>query len=429
MKRNIKESLVLLFGIVSVVFLLVCRDCFHISVSKWIFVLLTSIVLGLLKTENAISYMFFLFPLYVGLPGNYLTVLFLLKLLLSHKNIFVRKSGFVITALIIFVLLFQSIVWGNFGTIENAMLVIGIIFVFLLFSYRGEWEPSKSLISYSFGVAALGLIMLFATLRVYDFSVLMSPATRLGMGSVDFSSEGAMRIAVDPNYMGLFAISSISSSVPLLHREDIAKPMKLSLLLSVLAAGAVALIAMSRAFILMFLIWLLLYLFSQKKIRGIFILLLIGCFLCVVFTDWTISLWNSIIDRFCENNLADGNGRIALIVKFGNLWFQNIGTFLFGVGLFSCNVHCMPLQYLFGGGMVLFSLIVGYAWQLILSRNSISEMNDVKRWIPLLATGGMSLTVPIATSLTFMFPLAVSILAFEIYKKNKKGDASCPLNE
>ena len=95
----------------------------------------------------------------------------------------------------------------------------------------------------------------------------------------------------------------------------------------------------------------------------------------------------------------------TIISKFLLRFVESVPNFIFGVGLYECNVHCMPLQYLFGGGILLSILVLLFAFSLSSCR--ISHRISFSRWVPMLVTLAMSLTVPIASMLTFMFPIVI----------------------
>ena len=69
--------------------LLFLRDSFDISINKYIFIIIIIPYILFAKFENAILLWVAIMPLYVGLPGNYITFAVLLK----FAYIYLFKSG------------------------------------------------------------------------------------------------------------------------------------------------------------------------------------------------------------------------------------------------------------------------------------------------------------------------------------------------
>ena len=142
----------------------------------------------------------------------------------------------------------------------------------------------------------------------------------------------------------------------------------------------------------------LLFIFFQRGAKMMWIILGVAVVIALTIPD----VLDAIAIRFAGEDMVDGNGRIGLILKFYELWLGNPITVLFGVGLFNCNVHCTPLQFLFGGGIVLFALVIVL---LISYIPKTMNKNKIASGLPFLITVGMMLTIPAAGLLNTMFPL------------------------
>ena len=86
--------------------------------------------------------------------------------------------------------------------------------------------------------------------------------------------------------------------------------------------------------------------------------------------------------------------------------------------MYVCNVHCMPLQVIFGGGLVYTVIMALFFITLLHSTSTPGAKKRVMDYIPVILTFIMTCTVPIATSLTFMFPFIIAI--FVIKNKDTK---------
>lgn len=387
--------------------LLFLRDAYSFSVNKMIFVILTAVCAGVLKKNHFIYLFIALFPLYVGLPGNYMTPIFLARLLLDVKLTKRVVPSMMLTCIIAVFVFLQNIYHGATGIVPM-MFIVGLVVVFLMFSECEKMNQTAMIIAYSAGVAALGFIMLYSTLRIHDFSQLLSPAFRLGTGNAGYAEDGVMNVSVDPNFFGTFSISAIATAIPLLSKKNVSILSKLLIVIFSCSNLAVSLIGLSRSFLLLLSIWVVLYLISQRNVKTIVVAMLLGLVILFLVYRLMPEVINSLLERFTHSDMSTGNGRTTLIKKYFDLWTQDIMTFLFGIGLYNCNVHCMPLQFLFGGGIVLFvflfALVLSYA-KIRLKGFRLSSV------VPFVVTLAMMCTVPAAGLLNSMFPLVFIGLA------------------
>lgn len=379
--------------------LLLLRDSYSVGINKYIFLGITCICAFTMKTADLIYLFCFLFPLYVGLPGNYMTLLLLLRLLLETRTVKV-SSLFLSFAVCAFIFI-QNISLG-YTAIVPMMFIPGVILVLLLFAYKRNLAPLPMILMYSAGVAALGFIMLVSTLRVYDFSDLLSNSFRLGSSNVDYASSGIMNVSVDPNYYGMFTISSISVAFPLVVQAKLRRGTKVLLIVFILTQLAVSLIGLSRAFILVFLLWFIMYLLSQKNTKSTIVALIAILAFTVILVNLMPDVIETVLARFQDSDMSTGNGRTSVIIRFWNTWSADLASIFFGVGLFNCNVHCMPLQFLFGGGLILFILVLALFASY---RRAKPKQRGLWHNLPFIVTFTMMCTVPVAGLLNFMFPL------------------------
>ena len=119
---------------IGVGFFVVLRDVLGVSVSKYIFLLICVSALVLMKTEHVALFLFFLVPLYAGLPGNYLTIFFLVRLGASFYH--ERKRREVAVPLAVFALGFivflfvQNFIKGYTSVYHYAICMeIGLLFL------------------------------------------------------------------------------------------------------------------------------------------------------------------------------------------------------------------------------------------------------------------------------------------------------------
>lgn len=378
--------------------LLMMRDSYSVGINKYIFFGIICICALYMKTNHLIYLFCFLFPLYVGLPGNYMTLVLIVRLSIEIRQF--RASSFILSIVLAVFTFAQNLATGASGIVPM-MFVVGIILILVLFTLKKDLEVLPMILMYSAGVAALGFIMLVSTLQVYDFADLMSSSFRLGSGNVDYVDEGTMNVSADPNFYGMFSIASISIAFPFIFQPKTKAIIKVFLSVFLFTQLVICLIGLSRTFIIVFIAWAFIYMLTQKNFKsaiftGIAIIAIL-IFLVVCMPN----VLEAALSRFKDSDMATANGRITLIQDFWKKWSGSIITMLFGVGLYNCNVHCMPLQFLFGGGLIMFVLII----VLIISYRSDKPSRKLSDFLPFVATFIMMCTVPAAGLFNYMFPL------------------------
>lgn len=387
-------------------FLLLMRDTYSIGINKYIFLGITCMCAVFMKINQLIYLFCFLFPVYVGLPGNYMTLVLIVRLLFEIQRF--KLSSLLLSVAVAGYVFVQNMVTGYTGIVPM-MFIPGVIVVLFLFTYKQKLDPFQMILMYSAGVASLGLIMLLSTLRVYDFADLLSVSFRLGSGNVDYVSEGVMNVSMDPNFYGMFSIASISMAFPLLLQPKTKPITKLSLGAFVLIQLIVCLIGLSRAFIIVFVAWAFLYLLSQKKLKSMLVSFVVIVGMVLFLINFMPTVIETVLARFKTSDMATGNNRTTLIIKFFEQWSSSARTILFGVGMYNCNVHCMPLQFFFGGGVILFVLVTAMVLSYAEVKGRIS-----RKWynfLPFAVTFISMCTVPAAGLLNYMFPLVLTGLS------------------
>lgn len=395
----------LYFMMFAIGLLLLVRDAFGVSVNKYIILAVVAVATFAFPIEKVVYFIAFLMPLYVGIPGNYLTLVFLVRFLGETHRVHFNSRGIICCVLAGGYAFVDALVHDN---TEIAQLVFfpSMVLVMLIYSLRVPYNKNRLVLCYSLGVAALGLIMLISTLQVYDLMDLLTSATRLGDDSTSFAEEGVMNVSVDPNFYGMFAIAAISTGVEVIsNTRALAKAERVFMLIALCVCVVVALIGLSRAFFLMIFVWGMLYALSRKKAKTLLIFAIVAIIAGVAVYMFMPEVLDAIFSRWSEDNVSDGGGRISMMESYYTYWRGNAHTILFGVGIFDCYVHCTPLQVIFGGGIVFTILFTIFVGTLVPKNRRKRKMPFLQKWLPMAATVLMSATVPALMLLNFMYPL------------------------
>ena len=404
--RNLNQLWALL-TIIAVVMLLFLRDALAVSINKWIFCIIVIPYLLFADEDDALIVWSFCMPLYVGLPGNFFTVALLTKLILDrrHKMVVTHRGAFLITAFLMAFMFFQNCYLQFYG-VYNMMCIAELLLVYIIIYKENKAFIPHAVIAYSVGVAFVGIVMLVSTLQHVSFSSLLNVSSRLG----DYRYSEGMSIVIDPNFYGLYAITSLSCVWLFIQSRMLSRRQTVIALLSISASLCVAFIGLSRGFILCCALWTLLVFILDRDIGNKGKVALLFTTACLTAYYCFPNVLNSLLQRFGASDMNTGNGRTTLLMKFGEAWSETIGTVLFGIGLFVSEAHCMQAQFLFGIGIV--GCIPLFILGIIYFKDSIRFRSESVKalLIPIIIVQVSSAMLPAARSLSTMMPVILGFL-------------------
>lgn len=415
--KKTQDMGLMVFATVFVCAGLILRDVAGVNINKFLFLIVVAVPIFLLTTKSFLIFSSLLIPLYVGLPGNYISICILLRLLFE---LFMGKIRYDSLAFLLSIVaaafLFMQNLFYDYTAIYYMMGSLDFLTLLLLsYAILQYNETENAIIAFLVGVAAMGAIMLINTLQYYDLQELMNSANRLGdTNEIYQNSASGMVVNIDPNFYGMNVIAAVSASISLLFTMKMTQAKKMAIIGLSGAALIFALIGISRAFALILVLWGILLIMTQGKAKSFLtavIVVIVFVAVCYAFFSTIVEgLWN----RFTEADMEGGNGRINLIIKYYEMWIANIGTMLFGIGLYNCHTHSAPLLYLFGVGVVGAVVILGWFLRIIRVSCWRGQRVGLKRWIPFMVTFIMFSTIPAAGAINYTFPLLISILTLAL---------------
>ena len=416
----------ILAGILVAVFVLL-RDTAGIEVNKFLLLLIAAVPLLSLKVEYSVVFAAFLIPLYVGLPGNYISMVLLLRLVFEYVRGKLRLdfSLFLASIAVTLYLIITNVIWGS-TSVYHLMGAMDFVVLALFASATLQYGKTKFVIlAFSTGVAVVGVSMLSATLQYYTLAELMSDSSRLGYTGMlgEELGEEAMIATIDPNFYGMNVMALASCGYLFLTSKG-EKKGKIWMLIALLVALAICLIGLSRTFLLALVIWAVLALFTETNIgravgvtvaAGVAVLLFVLLFPEVV---------EGFTRRFSEADIMGANGRFDLIFEHASVWSENLVSTLFGGGLYNNNTHCAPLLYLYGVGVVGMVFLVWWFGRILVLSNQTAKGRGVYRFVPFVVTFLLFSTIPAAGALNYTFPLFVSMMAVSVAKRENKQETT-----
>lgn len=421
MSQKSKQIMVMVMGVLIITGLF-ARDMFGIGLNKYLFLVIAIIPILFADTEEFVAFVCFLVPLYVGLPGNYISMFLLVRLLYEAcaRKMRIRKTGFILTVLVTTYIFLQDFFTG-YTEIYNLMAALDFIVLALLMKEIREYDVgTEAIVAYSIGNFILGIVMLSATLSYYSLEDLMNPATRLGYtGMLTGASGASMATSIDPNFYAMNTLASISTMC-LIFGNIKNKKTKIISLISVFGSTICCLIGLSRTFIILLAVWGILWLLNQGDIKKIFMVLFATVILVFSFFHFMPTVVEGFLSRFEGSDIVGGNGRINLIILYFIPWFKTVKSILFGIGLFNCHTHCAPLMYLFGLGILgALPLLLWVIYQWTQCKIYCLKVS-LKMRIPFLITLIGFSTIPAAGAINYTFPLLISMLVLitPTYRRN-----------
>ena len=156
-------------------------------------------------------------------------------------------------------------------------------------------------------------------------------------------------LLVDRNYQSLFLMLCILNSVALMqtYKKRCGFLVKLAIIAIIAADIFIIIIGASRSAILGLAIAAVIYILVNVKSIGENIKL-IGIVLILIAFAYNMGLLDSVLNRFMENDVSSGNGRLDLWVEY-LLYYEkgNIGQKIFGRGLIGKSIVGAPAHNLF----------------------------------------------------------------------------------
>lgn len=394
--------------------LILLRDGFSVPVGRSILLFAATAVIVFLNADETRLFVFFLLPLYPGLPGNYLTLLLVGKLLFlaCREPARFRFSAKTMGA----VLFFAAYLWGQnliLGEISAYSFALGVEWglLFLLASDRAPLPIRAAVLVFSFAVMLSGTAALFVFANEHSFAEIFSGAVRFG----DIYHTDGMHMTLDPNFLGFSCLAGMAAHAELVRAaaadtaEHRGAPRRKNGVSFACMAGLFffGTVGLSRTFLLCTAGLAVLELaacLGKPRAASRCLAAVAAFFACAAAAAMWLApeLFHALVMRFSAADFAGANGRAALLARWYDAFTSSPVTLFFGVGLFRTNVHVTALQYLFGLGLFGFFPAV-FAFAGIL--RGVGFRFRRRGCIPAVTVAVMSCAVPAACSLSALFPL------------------------
>ena len=330
-----KESLIYLF-IVLVCSMIIIRDVMHISINKYIFLLVYFIFFVIFDSKHFISALSFTLPFLNGLPGNWILLIAII-VLISKKDFKLNNKKLIIPCVIIVAELVHSFGYYDSNLFDIIRYSTYIVLIsFIVFDYNLSIDYKMCLSLFVLGVIFMCSIIFLTTLQYYPIETIFSGKFRYGsLNNIILHQD--MVLNNDENTVGYYCTLGISVLLLLNYYKKSNKIINYTCVGVIIFFG---LLTMSRAFILTTIgIFALFYILGSKNIfhsiMNVLMTVVLIIILYVTFSRFAPEIMESILNRFKETDIT--GGRSIIFKRYNDFLYNNLLYFIFGTGLFGIN--------------------------------------------------------------------------------------------
>ena len=412
-----KERRLLIVMTVGLTLLLILRDVMGIGISKFIYLGYTVVFMAIAQYQTLVCMICFMMPLVCGLPGTYIMPFALAFLIIKRGHVNAWQLG-----MIFFVAIMELIasLWypaSNFPAIVQYVSFAGVLF--FLIHDKTELDYGFCVRIYLYGVCILCATIITTALATAPSNWLELFAQgyfRFGDTQSDYI-EG-MKLSLNANSLAYYSITGICCSIFAAEGAKVRK--RLLFICLAIFCGIAGLLSLSRSWLLVAAICLLLYVFSKLRRPKQFISVAAVLAVIYVVTAWYFGknpeLLEGFLTRLNDETLETGGGRTEIFVAYMDVFMDDLRVFLMGAGVtqhvatleMPYAMHNGPQQILVGCGAIgFFVYMVGLIKPILDARNV--GRKPVAAWLPLIGLAIFAQVIQFLNPMMLMLPYAVCV--------------------
>ena len=331
-----RANFVLVVSVILMTVALFARDLYGMGVGRIIFIVLAVVPAIIMNYQSLVYFIFFLFSLTSGLPGNYIFPILILILLCKNKNSF-NRAGLKCFLLLVFMELIHYVTYGFQISLPS---IIGyfsnLFFLFYFVTLKDESvDVKKCIVFFCMGLAVFLFAIFYITQINEDVGMLLEKSGRIGdTKDVSDLAQGEMMLNANPNELGFFAVIGVASIMVLYFRKQVSFWIMALLSALYLFVGA---LAVSRTYLLVIVIMVVLLVFFAPKNNGgggwkRYLLLFVFIATAGYFLFNNASLVNAYNNRFESVSTDTYGGRTTIFADYNSFLVDHPLYFLFGTG-------------------------------------------------------------------------------------------------
>lgn len=339
MSRTYKYTL--FFSILLVILIVLMTEFGGITLGPTTVALIMVVPLIILKDKDFFAYVFFTLPLVQSIYGMYLMIV---------AGMLYLKGGRISTLQIIFplIILILEIVSKmtnklDFVDYNKIVVYMGYIITFFYLFFA---KLNNNIIKISIRYFCYGITFLFI-LTSWDIIVgggsekMIEEALlqRNFVGEIENEDE-RNNFILNANSIAYFSIVTISLLLMGYKKLSMRPIVYVFLLVISILLG---ILSLSRTWLMLIFILLILYLFTRKishKISFVLVVLIVGYFV-IQSENYVLSIvTNGFSERFEDSNFSTAGGRTEIYEEYNKFMSENNEYFIAGTGVVQCNEIC-----------------------------------------------------------------------------------------
>lgn len=422
-----RNLLILSMFIAMITTLIITRDIAGMPVNKYLFVLISAVAFCSLNYVNMICALAFLFPLFIGLPSNYIIVLAVI-LIMTKRNVSFTRSQLLYMCIII---LGETMHLFGFLSLDITEIVSYFAHVALILlvtlDKTTQYLYRRTIISFLIGIMVQLFVILFSTIKYVGLNDMITHGLRFGDVSTLSGSTTGMILTNNQNNIAYYCVLALSCMLILIYKYKANKIAYYFLLFIPVVFGF---LTVSRTFILVsvFILFLYIAFMIKKSKKNIIPLLCMLAFLVIgyfLMLNQYHDLYQNILDRFQSKDLF--GGRDELFAEYNNYLFSHIDAFLVGTGLFpmvsTVNVTNVPhngfQQVFVAYGILGFSAFI-FLLYLIIKNARNKHKIDIVFYLPFIAMVIFIQSVQLLDPYELMMPIIIAFCSIRLGAIKKK---------
>lgn len=335
LNKYTNDGILLVGAVVLMTIALYTRDLFGANLAKLFFVALAVIPAFFMSYQSLVCFIFFLFPLTSGIPGNIISPILIIVLLLKKRNSFGKISLYCFMILVFMELIHYAFYGFTINWTETLGYFCNLFFLFYLISLRdGLVDNRKCLLFFCIGLSVFLLAIFLITQINGSIEMLLESGNRIGYSKDITDSEDVMMLNANPNGLGFFSVVGIATILVLYSLRTIKFRVMILFSSLYLFVGAMSL---SRTFLICVVLLLALYFFflgkaKGKKYRLLFLLFIVFIAAGFYYIGKNTLLYEAYATRI-DNGIGDNmGGRTEIFSSYNSYLLNNPLCLIFGTG-------------------------------------------------------------------------------------------------
>lgn len=432
-----QERLLLIGLAIGVSLMLIMRDVFGVSVSKYMYLVYVIALMAVAKYETMIYMVCFILPLVCGLPGTYMMPCVLLMLFIKKNKL--RAWQVVMVLFVVIAEVFSSL-WYQTVYYTKIVQYVSFAGVMLFLSHdESELDYLMCVRMYMLGIVVLcSTIMTTAIMTAPSDWTDMFAEGEFRFGSTQKDALDGMKLVLNANSLAYYSITGISCGV--LLAEKTKKGERLFFIACVLITAIAGMLTVSRTWLIVVGIGVILYILSKVKYPRRFLIALAAVVLVIYGTLWLLGEATAIVEAFTNRlnfeNMDSAGGRTEIFQRYMELFWQNTRVMFLGTGVTQYSevlgerkaMHNGLQQILVCYG-VLGCVVMIVALIKPIANACAGRQRDITTYIPLVGITLFVQSIQFLSPHMLMLPYAIGIYALKCAPKKKTAQQAPSLEE